>query len=124
MKPSFVLTALLSLASMFTPASAHHSFAAFDRNATVVLAGTVKEFQFANPHIWIQLIVRDERARKDVEWSLEGPSPNGLRPAGWKPSTLKPGDKARITINPLKDGSPGGAIVEIEVGGKVFKTKY
>jgi hypothetical protein len=123
MKPSIMLAALL-LAVLNTPASAHHSFAAFDRNNTVVLDGTVKEFQFANPHIWIQLVVRDERARKDVEWSLEGPSPNGLRPAGWKPSTLKPGDKARITINPLKDGSPGGAIVEVEVGGKVLKTKY
>src|SRR4051812_23097155 len=43
-------------AAMFAiPAVAHHSFAMFDAEKIMSLEGTVKEFQWTNPHAWILL---------------------------------------------------------------------
>jgi Family of unknown function (DUF6152) len=124
MKMALLRIVILAFFALSSTASAHHSFAGFDRNLTLKLKGTVKEFQFTNPHIWIQLLVTDAKTRKEVEWSLEGASPNGLKAVGWTRSSLKAGDVVTITINPLKDGSSGGAIVEVEKDGVVLKTKY
>ena len=98
------------------PAFAHHSFAMFDRQKEVTLKGTVKEFQWTNPHSWIQLVVKDASG-KEVEYSIEGGSPNGLSRAGWKRTSLKPGDKATVVIHPLKDGTNGGSLVTVSVNG-------
>jgi hypothetical protein len=91
-------------------ALAHHSFAMFDANKEVTLTGTVKEFQWENPHTWIQLYVPNDQG-KQVEWSIEGQSPNGLARKGWKRTTFKPGDKIVVKIRPLKDGKPGGSLM-------------
>ena len=98
------------------PASAHHSFAMFDNQKSVTLEGAVKDFQWTNPHSWIQLIVKEPSGRQ-VEWSIEGGSPNGLSRSGWKSSSLKPGDKAVVVIHPLKDGTNGGSLVSVSVNG-------
>lgn len=125
MKSSFFRTIFFASVLAFSSASiAHHSFAGFDRNLAVKLKGTVKDFQFTNPHIWVQLLVVDAKTKKQVEWSLEGASPNALKAVEWTRNSLKPGDVVTITINPMKDGSPGGAIVEVEKNGIVLKTKY
>ena len=108
------LGAALALGAV--PASAHHSFAMFDNAKTVTLEGTVKEFQWTNPHSWVQLMVKDGSG-KEVEWSIEGGSPNGLSRQGWKRTSMKPGDKAKIAIHPMKDGAPGGSLVEATVDG-------
>ena len=99
------------------PAFAHHSFAMFDSQKSVTLDGTVKDFQWTNPHSWIQLTVRDPATGKDVEYSIEGGSPNSLSRSGWRPGSLKPGDKAQVTIHPMKDGSPGGSLMAVVVNG-------
>jgi hypothetical protein len=94
-------------------ASAHHSHAMFDSGKQVTLVGTVKEFQWNNPHCWIQLLVADPNNADaaPVEWSVEMGAPIQLIRHGWKPSSLKPGDKITLVINPLRDGRPGGEIV-------------
>ena len=91
-------------------ASAHHSFAQFDMAKTITVSGTVKEFQWVNPHSWIQLMVGDDTGNQ-VEWSIEMSSPTSLLRQGWKPKTLKPGDKITIVSHPLRDGRPGGSFV-------------
>ncbi|MNC84607.1 hypothetical protein D3C83_01650 [compost metagenome] len=102
--------ALLVLAcALAVPLSAHHSAAMFDDEKVVELKGTVKELQWANPHIWLQIIV-DEKGRK-TEWSLEGGSPNSLSRQGWRATTFKPGDLVTVRFNPMKDGTPAGAFV-------------
>jgi hypothetical protein len=106
--------ALAALAT--TPAFAHHSVAAFDNQKSVTLVGTVKEFQWTNPHTWVQLMVKDASG-KEVEWSIESSSPNSLGRQGWKRNSLKPGDQARIVVHPMKDGRPGGALVSASVNG-------
>ena len=95
-------------------ASAHHSGAMFDRTKPITLTGTVKEFQWTNPHSWVQVMVPD-RSGKLVEWSVEGGSPNSLSRQGWKRTTMKPGDKIAITINPLKNGEAGGSLVRVKL---------
>lgn len=100
---------LLALAAV--PTSAHHSFAMFDSEREIDLAGTVREFQWANPHTWVQLDVT-ANGRSTV-WSIEGRSPNVLARRGWNRLTLRPGDRVTLTVHPLKDGRPGGAIISV-----------
>ncbi len=102
-------TILLSTAAIGTPAWAHHSFAMFDMGKQVVLDGTVKEFQWTAPHSWIQLMVAGADG-KEVEWSIEWRSPNQLLRTGVKKTVFKPGDKVQITINPMRNGAPGGSL--------------
>ena len=97
---------LLSGGSAF----AHHSFAAFDMEKTATLSGSVKEFQWLNPHSWIQMMVADASGNA-VEWSIEMSSPSGLSRQGWKPKTLRPGDKITVIMHPLRDGRTGGSFV-------------
>lgn len=98
------------------PAQAHHSFAMFDLGRQVTVEGTVRSFQYTNPHIWINLTVTDPKTGQPVEWGIEGGSPNTLSRAGWNHSIIKSGDKVKITINPLRDGRPGGSLVALQSG--------
>ena len=84
----------------------------FDRERTIVISGVVKEFQWTNPHTWLQVLVTDDSG-KQVEWSLEGGSPGILSRNGWKRTSLQAGEKISVEIYPLKDGSPGGSFIEI-----------
>ena len=90
--------------------AAHHSGNMFDRERTVKLTGTVKEFQWTNPHIWIQVLVPDAEGAME-EWSIEGGVPNRLFRAGWRPTSFEPGDEVTIVANPMRDGAKGGAFV-------------
>jgi hypothetical protein len=92
------------------PAAAHHSFAMFDNEKVMTLKGTVKEFQWTNPHTWIQLNVRND-AGVVQEWSIEGASVISLSRQGWKRNTLKVGDDITVLIHPLKNGEPGGSFM-------------
>jgi hypothetical protein len=116
-KAVLIATGIMAAGAMAAPASAHHSFAMFDNQKQMTLEGTVKEFQWTNPHTWIQVMVKD-KSGKDVEWSIEGGSPNGLSRQGWKRTSLKPGDKATVIIHPLKDGSNGGSLMTVSVNGQ------
>lgn len=103
-------TAIAVVAMAAAPAAlAHHSFAMFDMGKETVLDGTVSEFRWTNPHSWIQLKVMENG--QPVEYSIESPSPNLLSRSGWTSTSLKPGDRAKITIHPLRDGSKGGQLV-------------
>ena len=91
-------------------ALAHHSAAMFDNQKVKELTGTVKEFQWKNPHVWIQVYVPNAGGVKE-EWSVEGGGPNSLSRQGWRPTTFKPGDAVSIKVNPMKDGSLGGQFI-------------
>ncbi len=103
--------ALLLLASIATGAGAHHSNAMFDQTRTVELEGTVRLFQWSNPHCYIQLLVRDAQGREQ-EWSLEMGAPMYLYNRGWRPSTVKPGDRLKVKLSPLRKGGAGGLLLE------------
>jgi hypothetical protein len=101
--------ALVAIAVMSTAGSAlaHHSFAMFDQSKSVTVQGTVKDFRWTNPHVFIQLLIKTEGGSEE-EWSIEMTSPEHLARVGWKPGTLKPGDKVTLVIHPMRDGSTGG----------------
>jgi hypothetical protein len=92
-------------------ATAHHSFAMFDHVHRVTLAGTVTRFQWTNPHVFIELDVPDASGAVK-HYSIECASPNVLMRGGWKYTDVKLGDKVKLLINPLKDGTAGGMLEE------------
>ena len=96
--------------SLSAPAFAHHSFAMFDAGKTVTVTGTVKEFEWSNPHVWIHLLAPDASG-KPVEWGFEMQAIAQDMAGGWRPDSVKAGDKVSIDFHPLKDGTRGGQLV-------------
>lgn len=107
-----LMVILAALATLVTAsaASGHHSMAMFDSSRQVTLAGTVREFQWTNPHCYIQLLV-GAGTPDSQEWSLEMGAPTYLYRLGWRPSTLKGGDQITVKIMPLRDGTHGGLVL-------------
>src|SRR6195256_4786580 len=102
----------IAVAMSAIPAIAHHSFAMFDAQKSTTLEGTVKEFQWTNPHSWILLMV-DNAEGKAEQWAIEMGGPAGLARQGWKPKTLTPGMKVKAVIHPLRDGGSGGQFMAV-----------
>ena len=104
-----------------TSAMAHHSFAPFDTNAQKTVTGTVKQFDWTNPHTWIWLDVPNAKGGVDT-FGFEGMSPNYLGRRGWSKNTLKAGDKITVDYRPLRDGSNGGMFMNAKLpDGKVLR---
>jgi hypothetical protein len=105
-------------------AIAHHSFAPMDLTRTVTLDGVIKEFQWTNPHTWIEIDVVNEDGEVE-HWSIEANSPNQLTRQGWRSTDLAPGDHVVLVINPLRSGDPGGLYRRITLGdGEVRDALY
>jgi hypothetical protein len=103
-----VLAALLTA----TSALAHHSNSAFDPEKVVVLKGTVTEWLWTNPHVWIHLAVDDGSGGK-TEWRIEGRPPGVLARSGWSKTTFKPGDTITVDFSPARDGSHTGLTTRV-----------
>lgn len=104
-------------------AVAHHSGAMFDRSRTVTLTGTVKEFQYTNPHSWLQVLITGADG-KSVEWGFESEGPSTLMRAGIQAGSFKPGDKVTVLASPMRDGRPAGALISVTMAdGKVYHTR-
>lgn len=105
------LTALGCALLAAAAAQAHHSPAMFDGSRQLTLSGTVREFQWSNPHSYIQLVVKPTDG-PEQEWSLEMGANAYLYNLGWRPTTVKAGDQLTVKIQPLRNGTPGGLLVE------------
>src|SRR5258706_766836 len=108
------LTLACSAAIYVVPAVAHHSFAMFDANKTTTLQGTVKAFEWTNPHSWILLNVANAQGQPEG-WTIEVGAPEGLVRQGWGPKTLTPGMKVAASIHPLRDGTHGGQFLTVKL---------
>src|SRR5439155_20785056 len=97
------LAGIAAVAMYAIPAMAHHSFAMFDALKIVQLEGTVKEFQWTNPHAWILLNVKDEQGQA-VQWAIEMNGPTCLARQGWLPKALTPGMAIKALIHPRRVG--------------------
>ncbi len=100
-------TVLLALALPIV-AVAHHSFAMFDMAKSASYKGTVKEVQWTNPHVWVELDVTTDG--KTSTLSFEGAAISVLKRVGWMKDTVKTGDVVTVVGHPYKDGRPGGSI--------------
>ena len=112
MKSRHVIAALLVSGGLLagSQALAHHAGTMFSDEVKEI-AGTVKEFQFTNPHSWIQVMVETKPGEPPQEWSVEWGSPNQLGRNGIRPSTFKPGTKVTMRVRPMRDGSPAAGFV-------------
>jgi len=111
-KAVFVVCVGALLLISAVPAFAHHSFAMFDRTKETTIVGTVHEFQWTNPHSWIELDVANDNGSVD-KWSIELNSPNNLSRQGWRSDSIKPGDKISVVIWPLRSGEKGGLFISL-----------
>lgn len=89
--------------------NAHHAGTMFSDEVREI-SGVIKEFQFTNPHAWIQVMVETKPGTQQ-EWSVEWGSPNQLGRRGIRPSTFKPGAQVTMRIHPMRDGSPAAGFV-------------
>ena len=89
---------------------AHHSPAMFDFSKELTLTGTVRLFQWTNPHSYIQLVVKPDEG-PEQEWSLEMGANVYLYNLGWRPSTVKAGDTLTVIVVPLRNGGQAGLLV-------------
>jgi hypothetical protein len=104
----------LALAATSGGAAAHHSFAMFDMEHPIEVAGTVKEFKFVSPHTLLILQVKGEDGIVK-DWMLEGGAPGLLVREGMTSKSLKPGDEIKATINPLHSGAEGGSYQPLQI---------
>jgi hypothetical protein len=95
--------AALSVAIAGGAALAHHAFAAeFDGKAPVLLRGKVTRVEWINPHAWVHINVTGADG-KDVEWMVEGGTPNTLLRAGIDRNSLKAGQEIIVRGYQSKD---------------------
>lgn len=84
---------------------AHHSLTgSYDTNSRIMLEGTVREFQFVNPHPFV--FVEVTRAGKTQRWKMEMDNRFELEGIGMTRSTLKNGDKVTLTGSPGHNDQP------------------
>jgi len=101
--------ALTAAALIATPVLAHHSHANYEAVRTIEVTGTVSDYQWTNPHVWIYMTVTGEDGEIQ-EWTLESGSTGQLTRRGWTQESMQPGDTITALIKPLKDGSYGGVL--------------
>jgi hypothetical protein len=115
--------AAVALASVAASAMAHHSFAMFNMKKDVTVKGTVTEFRWTNPHSWTHVDVAGANGSTE-NWVFEMTSPNNLVHAGWRRSSLKPGDPVTVVYHPLVNGKSGGALVKVTLpDGSVLENR-
>jgi hypothetical protein len=103
---SFAIVGLLAVSAT---ALAHHSTAGYDFSKSVELNGTVKSFQWTNPHNFIQVMVPDGKGGQ-VEWAVEAGAPEMARRLGWTKTAIKPGDRITLVVAPMRNGNPEGTL--------------
>lgn len=122
MKLALGAISLCALAAAPRPSYSHHSFAVYDRSQVLTLKGSVKGFQWTNPHCVIWVLVQPEGGGEPQEWSFETTSPGVLTRGGWTRNSVKPGDRVAVEYYPLRDGSHGGglnAVTLVDTGQKL-----
>jgi hypothetical protein len=113
---------LLSVGLMFAniAAFAHHSFAMYDNDHQIKLKGTVAQFQWTNPHVYIELLVKQDDG-SEKHWSIECANPGILNRAGWKFNMIKNGDQLKVVVAPLRTGESAALLKEVVLpDGRVF----
>jgi hypothetical protein len=104
----------VALGAVAGPAFAHHSFVMYDKDKTATISGTVKSWQFANPHSELVVSVIENGAPTD--YLVEGSSVNVLVRIGWGPKSFVPGDKITVVMNPMRDGTKAGSFLRATLG--------
>ncbi|HUL81345.1 MAG TPA: DUF6152 family protein [Gammaproteobacteria bacterium] len=119
--PVLVSVALALMAA--TAARAHHSFAMYENEHQIKLKGKVTNFQWTNPHVYIDLEGVDVNSEKKEtkSWVIECANPGILNRVGWKFNMIKTGDELTVIVAPMRSGEPGALLKEVTLpDGRVF----
>ena len=104
-------------------AAAHHSYSMFDAEKEVTIEGTVRNFDWTNPHVWIDVAVMDDKGEMQM-WGIEARALGPLYRLGWNRETIKPGDKIMAVLHPMRNGGLGGQLVRVTLpNGKVLDAR-
>ncbi|MCI3135188.1 DUF6152 family protein [Phenylobacterium aquaticum] len=106
------LAGLALAGSVGGAAFAHHSYSMFDRNKTITIEGAVRAWEMTNPHSYLWVTVMRKDGVTEV-WGMEGAGVSALQRAGVRKSEVKPGDKVKVNLHPLRDGRTGGQLVSL-----------
>ncbi len=110
--PALLSFATLMPAGLLPSAQAHHSNSAYDRSRNITVAGTVHEFKWANPHVWLYVDVPNGKGGTDL-WSFEGGSVSVLARNGWRAAAMKPGQHVQVIAQPNRNGSHCGGFIKV-----------
>ena len=103
-------TGLLAVGVAFgvsNPALSHHSHAMFDHTVSQSITGTVTDFAYRNPHVFLYVDVEEENG-ETVHYWIEMSNLGNMIRRGIGQNTFRPGDVVTVHMWPLKDGRPGG----------------
>jgi hypothetical protein len=117
------MSSLLFFALLITSVSlfAHHGAASYDTSKTITVTGTVADYVWANPHVFVKVDGKDESGNM-VRWNIEAWNPVTQANRGWSKNTFKLGDEVEIETRPVKNGQPIGQFAgRIVINGKQFK---
>ena len=109
-----LMTAAFVLGLLFVsvPLSAHHGNAAFDTGKKVTVKGTVTEWTWGNPHIYVKFDVKDDKGNV-VHWVAEASNPAAMISRGWNARDVKVGDEITLTMTVAKNGAPIGRVQQL-----------
>lgn len=111
------LTGLLAgfMLTFSGPVFAHHAWGGYDMSNLTTVKGTVTDFDWANPHVWINFNVMDDKGEVQ-KWSAGGPSISRMSNAGWDKDTVKPGDQITAVGHRIKDGTNKLRLAKVVLG--------
>ena len=115
--------AIVGVLGFAVPLFAHHGTSVYDNSKIITVKGTVAEYIWTNPHVYVKVDATDESGHA-VHWALEAQNPLSETEVGWSKNTFKPGDEVEIDVKPAKNGRPVGSIgytTRIVINGKQFK---
>lgn len=116
---TLVCAVALFFSASASPALAHHSYSMFDRNNTVSLSGTIRNFEMVNPHSYVWLVVKTPDGEQI--WGVEGGGVAAMQRVGLNKSSVKVGEAVTLDIHPLRDGRNGGQLVRMKLkNGKII----
>ncbi len=110
------LAGLVAAAAWGGGALAHHSYSMFDRDKTITIDGTVRTWEMTNPHSYLWVVVPKKNGATEI-WGMEGAGIGALLKAGVHKSEVKPGDKVKVSLHPLRDGRTGGQLISLVLDG-------
>jgi hypothetical protein len=114
---------VVSVLGVAVPLFAHHGTSVYDNSKIITVKGTVTEYIWTNPHVYVKVDATDESGHV-LHWALEAQNPLSETEVGWSKNTFKPGDVVEIDVKPAKNGRPVGSIgytTRIIINGKQFK---